>query len=284
MAEAVKIPKRDASAHKGSFGTALIIAGSYGMAGAAIMATKGCLRSGVGIAKCMLPASIYGFSAPTCPEAVFLPAGSRFSKRLGIAAILKIKGALRGASSVAIGCGIGKGIFCKALLKAVIKNAKCPIIIDADGINILSGSISLLKQASVPIILTPHPGEMARLCGKSVAEIQADRENTAKAFAKEYNVYLVLKGHCTVIATPSGEAFVNTSGNAGMATGGSGDVLAGILAARTAATRDILEAVRQGVFAHGAAADEAAKKSGETALLPRDIIEQLPAIFKAMED
>ncbi len=277
---APKIPKRAENAHKGTYGTALLICGSFGLAGAAVLAARAALRSGVGIAKCIVPKSIYPIVGKAVPEAVFLPTGR---KRLSIGSAWQAKKAVKTASSVLIGCGLSKGYFCKRTLKAVVKNAKCPVIIDADGINLLSSCINILKQAGSIVILTPHPGEMSRLCGKSIAEIEADRESAAKKFAVEHKVYLVLKGKNTVVATPNGEIYINPTGNAGMATGGSGDTLSGIMAAFLAAEKDILSAVNKSVYIHGLAGDMAAADLSQASMLPTDMTERLPAIFKMLE-
>ena len=277
------LPARDKNAHKGTFGTALIMCGSYGMAGAAVLAITACLRSGVGIAKAVLPDKIYDIVARQVPEAVFTPVSTSPCGTFSSVDTGKITELLPSADAVLYGCGIGQSDDNTEVLKAVIKNAKSPIIIDADGINLLSRNINIIKQITVPVVLTPHPGEMSRLCGKGIAEIEGSRVNTAVEFSREYGVYTVLKGSETVVAAPDGRVFINKTGNPGMATGGSGDALAGILAAFLARERDILRAVMSAVYIHGAAGDMAAEKMSQTSLLPRDLIEQLPLLFKTLE-
>lgn len=281
--ERPSIPLRDENSHKGTYGTALLICGSYGMAGAAVLAANAALRSGVGIAKLMVPSSIYTIAAGNASEAVFIPTGFKSAKKFGPFAARSAEKALEKVTAVLIGCGMGQGFFSARLVKFIVCNAQCPIIIDADGINMLSRSIDILMQAKAPVILTPHPAEMSRLCKKSIAEIEQNREKTASEFAKRYKVYLVLKGHETVVSSPDGEIFVNKTGNAGMATGGSGDTLAGIMAARIAAGGDVLTAVCDSVYIHGLAGDKAAERLSQTSLLPRDIIEELPCVFKSFE-
>lgn len=274
---------RDDNAHKGTFGTALLICGSYGMAGAAVLAARAALKSGVGIARIMMPDSIYPIVTKSVSEAVFFPCGGKRSKKFGITACSMAKKALRGVTGILIGCGIGQGFFCRKLLRYVVKNAECPLIIDADGINMLSRNIDILKQAKAPVILTPHPGEMSRLCSTEVAKIEKNREEIAISFAKKHNAYIVLKGHETVVATPDGQVFINKTGNSGMATGGSGDTLAGIMVARLAITRDAIKAVCESVYIHGAAGDMAAERLSKTSMLPGDMISELPCVFKFLE-
>ena len=277
------LKKRALNAHKGTFGTALLINGSYGMAGAAILSVRSCLRSGIGIAKMCVPDRIYDIIASAVPEAVALPVAATPEGMFSFADAEKILSALTGVSCIVFGCGIGQGKDNALILELLIKNAKCPLIIDADGINTLYPHINIIRQANAPVILTPHPGEMARLCGKSVAEIESNRVLTAKTFAKEHKVYLVLKGSGTVVATPEGEIYINETGNPGMATGGSGDTLTGIMAALISRDKDITRAVTNAVYIHGKAGDVAAERLSETAMIPSDIIDELPCLFKTLE-
>ncbi len=277
------IPVRATDSHKGTFGTALLFCGSYGFAGAAVLAAKGCLRSGVGLVKLAVPNKIYDICAAAVPEAVFLPLKSDKAGRFGKINKRQLSLHIQKANSILVGCGIGVSENNFKIVEYLIENAKCPLIIDADGINLLSYNIDILKRAKTPIILTPHPAEMSRLTGKSVENIQNNREVTAKEFAVKYGVYFVLKGNKTVVAAPSGEIFINPTGNAGMATGGSGDVLSGITASLLCQNTDILSAVTSAVYIHGKAGDSAAEKMSETSLLPSDIIEELPCVFKTLE-
>lgn len=269
--EKPSIPSREKDSHKGTFGTALHICGSVGFAGAAVLAGRACLKSGVGLLKVLVPKGIYNICAKSLPEAVFI-----VSKR-------GIKEQIKNADSVLIGPGMSVSKRTKTLLKKVLENATSPIIIDADGINVLSRGIDMLKRAKTPIILTPHPKEMSRLTGLEVNEIQKNRETVAKDFAQKYGVYLVLKGSGTVVATPTGDAFINPTGNPGMATGGSGDVLSGIISALVCYFDNITDAIKSAVYIHGMAGDVAANRLSQTALLPSDIIEELPCVFKTLE-
>ncbi|MBQ3057370.1 MAG: NAD(P)H-hydrate dehydratase [Clostridia bacterium] len=273
LLSAPTLPERPKISHKGTFGTALLICGSYGMAGAAILATRAALKSGVGIAKCLIPKSIYKILTVAVPEAVCLPKISTLKG--GLSAFVNIKSALQKTSAVLFGCGLSNTVHTKMLLKKLIKSNSCPLIIDADGINALAGCIDLLKKANAPIILTPHPAEMARLIKSDVKTVEANRITIARNFAKQYNCILVLKGANTLITDPSGKVYFNTLGNSGMATGGSGDVLSGIIVSLLAQGLPPIEAANAAVYLHSLAADKAAKITGEAGLLPSDIIEAL---------
>ena len=275
--DTIKAPvfkKRRHNSHKGNFGTALIIAGSYGMAGAAILASKAALRSGLGIAKCVVCDGIYqGFTA-ALPEAVCIPVpmtdcGSISPDAVDITALTKK------CTALLFGPGISKCRYTEEILFGIIKNNTLPAVIDADGINLLSDNIELLCECKAPVILTPHPAEMARLCAASVEEVETNRIEIARNFAKKYNCILVLKGANTIVASPEGEISFNLTGNPGMSTGGSGDVLAGIIVSLLAQGFSPIDAAKYGVFLHGKAGDEAAAKHGERGMLPSDIIEEL---------
>lgn len=276
------LPPRHKNSHKGTFGTAVLICGSYGMAGAAVLAGKAALRSGLGIAKIILPDKIYDIVARQIPEAVFVPLKTSLDGTLCQEDIPKICEHIKGADSLLFGCGSGISRDNAEILKALIENAKCPFIIDADGINLLSQNIDIIKQTEADIILTPHPGEMSRLTGKSIAEIESDRIKTARAFTDKYGAVTVLKGAETVVATRN-DTYLNTIGNPGMATGGSGDTLSGILAAFLAREKDIDLAVTAAVWVHSAAGDAAAKRLSQTSMLPSDMIDELPCLFKKLE-
>ena len=189
--------KRPQNSHKGTFGTAFLVCGSYGMAGAALLSGKACLKSGVGILKMALREKIYPIFTTALPEAVCLPF-NRFSYKSAL------KKGLLGADTVLFGCGASKNRTAKNTLSFLIKNVRVPLIIDADGINLLSKRINILKQVKAPIILTPHPAEMSRLTGIGVAQIEANRQEIAQAFAKEHKVFLILKGHNTLVVSPDG--------------------------------------------------------------------------------
>lgn len=285
MTQIIKPPqfcRRNPDSHKGTYGTAFMICGSYGMAGAAVLAARGALKSGVGLCVCALPSAIYPIAAQSVPEAVFVPVGSRHSKRFSAFSGRAIKKRLKTASAVLIGCGLSQSKGNLHVLSQVIKNSRCPLIIDADGINMLSRNINLLSRAKSPVILTPHPKEMSALTNKSISEIQQDREGIARDFAVKHGVYLVLKGNKTVVAHPDGSVYINETGNAGMATGGSGDVLSGIAVSLCAQYKDTGKAINDAVYIHGLSGDFAARKFSQISMLPQDIINELPCVFKSL--
>lgn len=265
--------KRPHNCHKGTFGTALIITGSYGMAGAAILSAKAALRSGLGIAKCILGKSIYSSFTAALPEAVCLPKDENSSGQLSyFDGLSKL---INSCDSVLFGCGCGISDDGVKILTEIIQKSTVPIVIDADGINMLSSCIELLKESKAPIILTPHPAEMSRLCGITVKEVENNRIRSATDFVLKNKCYLILKGANTIVATPNGEINFNLTGNSGMATGGSGDVLAGILVSLLAQGLSPENAVKAAVYLHGHAADKAAARRGQHAIIPSDIIEEL---------
>ena len=271
--EAPKPLKRPKNSHKGTFGTAVMFCGSYGMAGAAILSARACLRSGVGIAKCVIPKSIYEILTVGVPEAVCSIA--KQTLKGGFKGSANIRKPLEKATAVLVGCGIGNNRNTQKLVKRILENVNVPTVVDADGINALVSNINVLRKTNASIVITPHPAEMARLTGLSVKEVEQDRVKVATDFAKEYTCFVVLKGANTIVATPDGQVFFNTCGNSGMATGGSGDVLAGMIVSYLAQGIDTLTAVKTAVFLHSDFADKVANEIGEQALLPSDIIEAL---------
>jgi NAD(P)H-hydrate epimerase len=265
--------KRLHNSHKGTYGTALLICGSYGMAGALMLAAKSSLRSGLGIVKCLIPKSIYIPFTRFLPEAVCLP--FKETRKGTIKFNLKFfKKHIDSADSVLFGPGIGKHKENLKILRFLLKTDK-PLVIDADGINTLSQSIDLLRQCKAPVILTPHPAEMSRMIKVPVNEIEANRPKFAIEFAKKYGCTLILKGSNTIVADKNGNVFFNIIGNNGMATGGSGDVLAGITTSFLAQGYSPEDSAKFAVYVHSFAADKAAKKRSHHALLPTDIIEEL---------
>ncbi len=272
--EAPVFAERRRSSHKGSYGTALAFCGSYGMSGAAVLAARGALRSGLGIYRAVLCEGIYIPFTVSVPEAVCIPV-PQSSVGCFDPDKLDIPHLLEGGNALLVGCGMGCNGDTARLTRLLLENTAVPTVIDADGINALCGGIDIIKKCKAPVILTPHPGEMARLCGTTASEVEANRISYAEAFAREYGCILVLKGANTIVASPKGEIAFNTTGNPGMATGGSGDVLAGITVALLAQGMPPLAAAKAAVFLHGAAGDKAAARRSRHALLPSDLIEEL---------
>ncbi len=270
--EKPNLPKRDKNSHKGSFGTALSVSGSYGMPGASILAARAALRSGVGKLYAVCPPENYTALAVSVPEAVLVLADIEKDSA-------PVFSALNYADSVLIGPGLSLSEKRKDFIKELLNTATVPTIVDADGINAIANDIEFIKKVKADVIFTPHAKEMARLTGLSIAEIEQNRLNVAKAFAMEYGVYLILKGANTIVSTPEGELFVNMTGNPGLSTAGSGDVLSGMVASFVAEGRDTLSALLSAVYFHGAAGDRAAKLLSERGMIASDIIENLPYLL-----
>ncbi len=269
-----EFPERRHNSHKGTYGTALLICGSYGMAGALMLSAKAALRSGLGIVKCLLPESIYSAFTSHLPEAVCVIGQNGENGTLKYNPEL-LQGETEKCGAILIGCGSGKSNDVDKAVEHLIKKSEKPIVIDADGINSLAKRIDILLRHKAPIILTPHSGEMARLLNVSAGDIEENRLFYAKSFAEKYKCTLVLKGANTVVATENGDIYFNTLGNSGMATGGSGDVLAGVIVSLLAQGYDAVNAAKYGVYLHSLAGDKAAEKRSRHALLPSDIIEEL---------
>lgn len=273
-----KIKSRPIDSNKGTFGNLLAICGSYGMAGAAMMAAMGALRSGVGLMRLAIPESIYPIAAVRLPECVFHPiktTDKTFSQS-NCSELLKLS---ETASAVVLGCGMGWNFFTSSVTERIVESCTVPMVIDADGLNCVSEHIDILNSAKAPLIITPHPGEMARLTKTTIEEVQNNRIECACNFAKKYNVITVLKGSGTVVASPTGEYRVNTTGNPGMSTGGSGDILAGIVGSLLAQGYSPFDAACLGVFVHGLAGDITAKQQGMISMLPTDTLKNFSKAF-----
>lgn len=258
------IPTRKPNTHKGSYGRLLMYCASENMTGAGVLAAKAALRSGVGLLNIARNEKTIRILQNHLIEPIFscIDENDKCGQVLSLA---------EKATAVLIGCGLGTHEIDKDALLSLIKNAKCNLIIDADGINLLSENTLILKEADKTPILTPHPLEFARLSGKTISEVQQNRINLARDFAKEHGCVLVLKGASTVIASPDGRIAVNTSGNPGLSKGGSGDVLAGLIASFTAQGISPFDSAVLGVYLHGKAADNLSKTVSEYGLLPSDL-------------
>lgn len=277
------LPHRPDNAHKGTMGTLCSITGSYGFSGAAVLSAKAALRSGVGLLFQIIPEAIYPVYAASVYESVCVPVSGSALGTVSPANLDAIQNTVDRASAVLIGCGMGNTPATAAVLRAVISRSRVPVIIDADGINALSLHKDILDAAHSPLILTPHIKEFSRLTGLSVSEILSDQQGAAERFIKDHpDLVLVLKSHRTVIAS-KGETCLNTAGNSGMAKGGSGDVLAGIIASLTAQGANPADAAAMGVHIHALAGDLAAQRFSKTAMLPSDIIACLPDIYRRIE-
>lgn len=268
------IQPRDAFAHKGTFGHALIIAGSKGKIGASILSGHAALKTGCGLLSMQIPGSAVEAMHASLPEAMVIEDKNSDIISDSVVDITKY-------NAVGFGPGIDKHPETARVLKLLIQNASQSLVIDADGLNILSENLTWLQFLNGSTILTPHPGEFDRLTKKH--NRGADRFRTQIEFSKRYGIYMVLKGHHTSITTPGGLAFFNTTGNNGMATGGSGDVLTGIITSLCAQGYSPLHACLLGGYLHGFAGDRAAEDESKTSLIASDIIAHIPTFFKAFE-
>lgn len=273
------LPPRDPEGNKGSFGRLLCICGSEGMAGAAVMSAGAAVRCGTGLVEVALPRSIYPIVASQLCEPVFCLLETSPDGDPVPSAQKALDRSLQKASAVLIGCGLGKSAASLDEVTRVLQNARVPVILDADGINLAAEHIDRLKTARAPLILTPHPGEMARLLHTDVKDVQTHRREFALNFARRHGVVLVLKGAGTLTASPDGKLVRNPTGNPGMAKGGSGDVLAGMIASFAAQGMEPFEAAVNGAYLHGLAGDCCAGKLSQSAMLPTDLIKMLPELF-----
>lgn len=267
------IPERKDDSHKGDYGKILLLCGSRGFTGAAALAARGALRSGAGLVYLAVPESVYAIEAAKLDEPVVMPLPDG-DGMLAPSACEKIRQLLPKMDAVLFGCGSGLGDGPEEVLKLLLTEAKCPLVIDADGITLAARHKDILRDRQYPTILTPHEGELARLSPPG-----GERRQAAMAFAKELGIVLLRKGHRTII-TDGEEIYVNFSGNPGMAVGGSGDVLAGIIVSLLGQGVKPLEAAACAAWFHGRAGDLCAEAIGMRGLLPSDMVEMLPRLLK----
>jgi hydroxyethylthiazole kinase-like uncharacterized protein yjeF len=275
------IEPRAAESHKGDFGRVTIVAGSRGKSGAAHLAAMGALRSGAGLVTVATPAAVQPVVASMTPE-VMTEALAESSDGSVVGAALEAVLALQ-HDVIACGPGLGRGPAVAEFVRGLLDRAAVPVVLDADALTVLADDSTALEgRDERVVIITPHPGEMARLIGVSVDEVQSNRMRVAADFAATRRVYVVLKGHRTIIATPEGRLFINPTGNAGMATGGTGDVLTGMIAAWLAQLLDAQAACQLAVFLHGAAGDLAAHRHGAAPLIATDVVMYLARALKEL--
>ena len=277
-------PPRDLDAHKSRFGHLLVVAGSLGKTGAAVLAGRAALRSGVGLCTIAVPASQQPIVAAQAPEYMTEALPETAAQSLSLKAKDRLLELARRMDAVALGPGLSLDPEAQELARVLIRDLEQPIVVDADALSALAGHLDLLRHAAGPRVLTPHPGEMARMLGTTIEAVQADRIEVARTFARAHGVTLALKGAHTVIAGPDGHVAINPTGNPGMAKGGSGDVLTGIVGALLAREIEPAAALRAGCYLHGLAGDVAARERGEYAMLASDIIESLPAALRALAE
>jgi len=278
------VPNRSADSHKGSYGHLLIFAGSRGKTGAAILACGAAMRSGAGLVTLAAPRSLNSIFATSLVEVMTEPLRENSSEEMEPLSDDEWRALLERKNALLFGPGIGVGVngATQNTLRWLLRNLDMPWVIDADGLNNLTLELNRLRHAKTAPILTPHPGEMARLIGKDTAAVNADRVGIARSFAVEHCCHLVLKGARTVIAIADGRVFINPTGNPGMASAGMGDVLAGILTALLGQGLSAEDAMKLGVYLHGFIGDRVAAANGEIGLIASDIIDGLPAGLNAL--
>lgn len=268
------LPDRSPQAHKGDFGRVLLLCGSRGYTGAAALAAMGALRSGAGLVYLGVPESIYAIEAVKLTEPIVLPLLDECGT-YSAAASEEVSKLLPKMDAVLIGCGMGQSDGALEVLGTVLSQADCPVVVDADGINLLSAHKDMLRGRCAPVILTPHAGEFQRLGGS----ISLSRELAAESLAQELGCMILLKGHHTII-TDGHRTYCNTTGNPGMAVGGSGDLLSGIIVGLLGQGLHPLEAAAVGAWLHGAAGDVCSDRMGQYGTLPTDMLEALPRLMK----
>jgi ADP-dependent NAD(P)H-hydrate dehydratase len=270
---------RRADSNKGDFGRILIVAGSRGMSGAAILCASAALRSGAGLVYLATPQSVQPIAAAANPCYLTIPLPEDSDGRLAEAEEAEIVALAQKNDIVSLGPGLGRSDVLTRMVGSILQKIKSPVVLDADGLNALQGQTKYLTEREAPLIMTPHPGEFARLSGMETATVQAQRRELAVRFAVEHHVTLVLKGYGTVV-TDGRRVYVNTTGNAGMATGGTGDVLTGTIAALLGQGLEPFAAAQLGVHLHGLAGDLARDELGEISLIATDLLDFLPRAIR----
>lgn len=268
------LPRRDPAGHKGDFGKLLCVCGSVGYTGAPVFASRAAVRTGAGLVFLAVPEQAWPVVAVKSEEAMPFPVPEA-EGRLSLLAEEPIRRRAESCDAVLIGCGLGRGWQTDALVRKLLDIDR-PLVLDADGLNALDGCPEQLQRRTAPTVLTPHEGEFLRLGG----DLSRGREAAAAAFSRKYGVYLVLKGHHTLVAAPDGRLAVNDTGNCGMAKGGSGDVLAGMIVSLLGQGCGSFDACCAAVWLHGRAGDRAAADKGERGMTPTDLLEQIPYAMK----
>ncbi len=264
------LPQRPASAHKGTFGTSLIVGGSRGMSGAAILAGLAALRGGSGLVFVAIPESVYPIVAAAEPSYLTIPLNEDSDGQLTMTSLPVIQKQLDRCTAAGIGPGLGESHSLDQLVASLYSETPQPLVVDADALNSLARQPEVIGQHNGPRILTPHPGEMSRLVQTTTRDVQENRESLAKVFAREHNCIVVLKGQGTVVSDGE-QLFINTTGNSGMATGGAGDVLTGLITSLLAQGMRPFEAAQLAVYIHGKAGDLAAEHYGKHGLIASDL-------------
>lgn len=277
------LPPRDPNAHKGTYGHVLVLAGSPGKTGAAAMCALSALRIGTGLVTLALPESLNDAMEAKLTEVMTEPLPETAERTVAFTALDRLLELMRGKPAVAIGPGLSTYPETAELVRTVVRGAEAQLVIDADGINALGPNLDMLRTRAIPPILTPHPGELARLLGIDRDEVVRNRIPIAQKVAASFGLYLVLKGARTVIANPEGRVAINMTGNAGMATGGTGDVLTGLIAGLLAQGASADAATKTAVYLHGLAGDLAAEAIGQEAMVASDLMAQIPEAIRQLK-
>ncbi len=280
------LPKRDPYSHKGSFGRALLICGSKNMVGCCALAAEGALRSGAGLVTLAFPDCLYTALTSRLTENLFLPLSTNEEGCISYDSIKAILNACKQADVIMVGCGLGTSESIKELVKALVTQNEKPLIIDADALNCLSEFNDILLNKNCEILLTPHPGEMSRLCGLAVADVEENREEIIVDFCKTYKVNVLLKGHETLICNSTADSlYINNTGNTGLSKGGAGDLLSGIIAGLAPSMKsNLFNSAVLGAFVHGMSADLLKKEMSEYSILPTDCVKALGKVYALIED
>ncbi len=276
------VPRRGADTHKGTYGHLVVVAGARGKTGAAILACRAAMRAGAGLVTLAAPRSLNGIFASSLVEVMTEPLRANPAEEIDELTAEEWAALLERKNALLFGPGMGVNDATRNMLRWLLRNLEIPWVIDADGLNNLALDLERLQRAKTPPILTPHPGEMARLLGSTTTAINQNRVAMAREFAAKHRCYLVLKGARSILATHDGKIFINSTGNPGMASGGMGDVLAGMLAALLGQGLNPEDAMRLAVFLHGFVGDRVADQKGDVGLIASDIIDDLPAGMSAI--
>lgn len=276
-------PKRAADANKGDFGKALVVAGSYEMPGAALLTSSACVECGAGLVRLAFPDCAYAAVTAAVPEKVLLPLASNRFGRISAQDGKRLLDALSNSTACLIGCGLGLDYDTKALVRSVLQHANVPVVLDADGINAVCDDIDMIREAKAPVILTPHPGEAARLLGCTAREVQADRMAACAALCEKAGATVVLKGAGTIVSADGKRFSINLTGNAGLATAGTGDVLAGMLLGFLCLGLSPLEAAVAAAHIHGLAGDAVAEEAALCSVTPSKMLGVLPKVLSQFE-
>lgn len=279
ISEVPQLPSRAVDSHKGSYGRVVLIGGSVGMSGAISLAGLGALRGGAGLVYLACPRSVWSAVAAIEPSYLTVPLPEDANGRLAVASIPEIVTACQNADAVAIGPGLGQSEDLREVVSQVVRGTDVPCVVDADALNLLVGRLGIFASARSMRVLTPHPGEFARLTGLTIHQVQQNRESLAVEFAQQHRVVLVLKGAGTVV-TDGSRLFINRTGNPGMATGGTGDVLTGLMTALIAQGADPFDAACLGCHLHGLAGDIAAEELSPPGMIASDLPKYLPQAWK----